>query len=302
MSVNLVDKLTKGLKRSKQFIGDRIEAAISKKEAIDEEVLDEIEEILISADIGTSLALEIIEKIRKDLYKGQGEDVVLIKKKIEEELFLTLLDVKEPPSVPTGKRAIMVVGVNGVGKTTTIAKLAWLSKSYGHGVLLAAADTFRAAAIEQLVVWGNRLGVDVIKNQPGSDPGAVVYNALKAASARGIDDLYIDTAGRLHNKEHLMRELGKIKRIVVREKDFHLITLLVLDATTGQNALNQAKIFSQFVNVDGIVLSKIDGTAKGGIVVSIAKELKIPVLYLGVGEKIEDIVAFDPSAFVRAIV
>jgi fused signal recognition particle receptor len=294
-------KLKRGLTMTHTELIERIGAAVAGRGVVSEETLEELEEGLIAADLGMATTMELVEAIRGRVRAGQGGDVVALRQMLVDEVSILLLDVPrlEPARSP---RITLVVGVNGSGKTTTIAKLARRSLDDGEKVLLAAADTFRAAAIEQLQVWGSRLGVDVIAHRAGADPAAVVYDALQAARARGVDHLIVDTAGRLHTKGHLMDELAKIGRVVGRDAgEWQRRTLLVLDATNGQNAVRQAEEFSRTVAVDGLVLTKLDGTAKGGVVVAIARELRLPVVYLGVGEAAEDLVEFHARDFAAAL-
>jgi len=294
-------KLKRGLTMTHTELIERIGAAVAGRGVVSEETLEELEEGLIAADLGVATTMELVDAIRGRVRAGQGGDVVALRQMLVDEVSILLLDVPrlEPARSP---RITLVVGVNGSGKTTTIAKLARRSLDDGEKVLLAAADTFRAAAIEQLQVWGSRLGVDVIAHRAGADPAAVVYDALQAARARGVDHLIVDTAGRLHTKGHLMDELAKIGRVVGRDAGvWQRRTLLVLDATNGQNAVRQAEEFSRTVAVDGLVLTKLDGTAKGGVVVAIARELRLPVVYLGVGEAAEDLVEFHARDFAAAL-
>lgn len=295
-------KLKRGLFMTHNEIIERMSAAVEGRASLDEETLEYLEEILISADLGVETALELIERIQESLKRGEAADVLKIRQALVDEMAVLLLDAPQPDPPGPGPRVTLVVGVNGVGKTTSIAKLARRSQEHGEKVLLAAADTFRAAAIEQLEKWGERLGVDVVRQDAGSDPAAVVYDALQAARARKADHVIVDTAGRLHTKEHLMRELGKIGRVIEREAgEWQQQTLLVLDATTGQNAIAQARRFLEAVKIDGVLLAKLDGTAKGGMAVAVARDLRLPVLYLGVGETPEDLVAFRPREFAAAL-
>jgi len=279
-------------------------AQIIRGRRIDESVLDELEELLILSDVGVETAEAVVEDLRQHARREgvvNEEDVITILKQDLVALFDSANDQSPKPEAPH-PLVISLVGVNGTGKTTTIAKLAHLFHSDGKKVLLAAADTFRAAAADQLSIWAERVGVDVVQALPGADPAAVAYDALKAAVARNIDVLLIDTAGRLHTKANLMAELAKIHKVlakIVPEAPHEV--LLVLDATTGQNGLAQAKQFAQAVGVTGLVLTKLDGTAKGGIVFSIVRELKLPVRYIGLGEKLEDLAPFDPHDFVDAL-
>lgn len=292
-------KLKRGLLMTHTEIIERVGAAVAGRAVLDATTLDYLEEALISADLGVETSLELVEMLRTTT---DTTDPQALRARLAEEVALLLERAPQKKPIGDGPRVTLVVGVNGVGKTTSIAKLARRSKDQGERVLLAAADTFRAAAIEQLALWGERLGVDVIRQGPGADPAAVVYDALQAARARGVTRLIVDTAGRLHTKDHLMAELSKINRVIDREAaGWPRETILVLDATTGQNALAQARTFAQVVPVDGVLLAKLDGTAKGGMAVAIARELKLPVLFLGVGEKADDLIDFEPRAFANAL-
>ena len=295
-------KLKKGLFMTHTEILERVSSAVEGKATLDEETLEYIEEALIGADLGVETSLELVDEIRRDLRPGQVADVLKLREMLVDRMAILLLDAPKPRPPGSGPRVTLVVGVNGAGKTTSIAKLARRSLAQGESVLLAAGDTFRAAAIEQLELWGERLGVPVVRSKPGTDPAAVVYDALQAARARRVQHVLVDTAGRLHTKEHLMAELGKIGRVIEREAGaWERRTLLVLDATTGQNALAQARTFSQVVPVDGVLLAKLDGTAKGGMAVAVARELRLPVLYLGVGETPDDLIEFRPREFATAL-
>ncbi len=294
-------KLVRGLTMTHTELIERVGAAMEGRGVVDDETLEDLEESLIAADMGVETALELVEGVRSRVRTGQAGDVVKLRDMLADEVSLVLHDAPRPApeQVP---RVTLVVGVNGVGKTTSIAKLARRSLDRGESVLLAAGDTFRAAAGEQLEVWAERLGVEVVRQQHGADAAAVVYDALQAAQARGVDHLIVDTAGRLHNKTNLMAELEKIGRVVDREAvGWQRRTVLVLDATTGQNAVSQAREFKEVVSLDGVFLTKIDGTAKGGVVVAIARELRLPVLFLGVGERAEDLVDFRPRDFAAAL-
>jgi fused signal recognition particle receptor len=270
--------------------------------SIGKEVWDELEEVLISADVGVATAEKLIEKVKQRV-AAEKLDSSKVRAVLQEEM-IKILDVPPRAAIVniTTPRVFLVVGVNGSGKTTSIAKLAYKMKKDGKSVLLAAADTFRAAAIDQLKKQGERVGVDVVAHQPGADPGAVVYDAYQAAKSRGVDNLIIDTAGRLHTKFNLMEELKKVKRVATKldAASPHEV-ILVLDATTGQNGLSQAKYFSEAVGVTGIIIAKLDGTAKGGIVLAICDELKVPIQFIGVGEGLEDIVPFNAKEFVEAL-
>jgi fused signal recognition particle receptor len=296
------NKLVRGLNMTHTELLERLDAAFEGKGVVDEETLEYLEETLIGADLGVETSLELVERVRQDALAGEVRDVVRLRQRLADEIAILLLDAAATQPRGDGPRVTLVVGVNGAGKTTSIAKLAHRYQSQGRSVLLVAADTFRAAAIEQLALWGERLEVGVVRQHPGADPAAVVYDGLQAARSRRIDEVLVDTAGRLHNKEHLMRELGKIGRVLEREAgDWRRRTLLVLDATTGQNALAQAREFLQVVPVDAVLLAKLDGTAKGGMAVAIARELRLPVQYLGVGETPEDLVELQPRAFAQAL-
>jgi fused signal recognition particle receptor len=296
------DKLKKGLTKTKKAFVSGIDSIFGSYEEVGEDLFDDLEELLVCSDIGAETAMEILDRLRDRIY----EERITIPNVAKIELFDILSDMIgecEPIKYEKGKMTvILVIGVNGVGKTTSIAKMAYDIKRNGKKVLLAAADTFRAAAIDQLAVWADRAGVDLISQSEGSDPAAVVFDAAAAAKKRGTDVLIIDTAGRLHNKKNLMNELEKINRVISRElPDAIRETLLVLDATTGQNAVIQAKEFKNAAAITGRVLTKLDGTAKGGIVISIRKELGIPVKFIGVGEKIDDLQPFDHNDFIGAL-
>ena len=298
-STSLWSRLRKGLGRTHEALRGRIDAAIGRE--LDADSLESLEEALIGADIGVATSMELLDVLRKDFRNG-WHDGVRFRERLADEISILLLDAPQPASLGSEQGLTLVVGVNGVGKTTSIAKIAWRFREQGRSVLLAAADTFRAAAIEQLEVWGQRLDIPIVRQQAGADPAAVVFDALQAARARNIDQVIVDTAGRLHTKTHLMAELAKIGRVAGREAAGRMQrNLLVLDATTGQNAINQAREFSSALDLDGIFLTKLDGTAKGGIVVALARELRLPVIYLGVGERAEDIVPFVARDFVRAL-
>ena len=300
--VNLFERLKQGLTKAKQGITDKIDDVLKSYTKVDEELLEELEEILITADVGVNTTMDIIDKLRDKIKENKITEPAGVKaelKNIIEEILTnenSTLNVEKSPTI------ILMVGVNGVGKTTTIGKLANRYKQEGKKILLAAGDTFRAAAIEQLEVWAGRSNVDIIKHQEGADPGAVVFDAIKAAKARKVDLLICDTAGRLHNKANLMNELGKVFKIVDREfPEANKEVLLVVDATTGQNAVVQAKTFKEVADITGIVLTKLDGTAKGGVVLAVKSEVDVPVKLIGVGEKVEDLQDFDAKAFSEAI-
>ncbi len=295
-------KLKRGLFMTHTELLERMDAAVKGRAVLDDEALEYLEESLIAADLGVETSLELIEKLRPQVEAGTARDLARLRQVLAEEITGLLAGAPASPNLTDGPAVIQVVGVNGVGKTTTIAKLTRWLEDRGQRVLLAAADTFRAAAIEQIVLWGERLGVDVIRQKPGGDPAAVVFDAIQAARARRVSHVIVDTAGRLHTKKNLMAELAKIDRVVDRAApDWHHRTLLVLDATTGHNAVVQAQEFAKTVEVDGVVLTKLDGTAKGGMAVAAARELKMPVIYLGVGETPEDLVEFDPRQFAAAL-
>ncbi len=295
-------KLKKGLLMTHTEVLDRLDAAVSGRGVIDEETLEFLEETLIATDVGVEASLEMVEAIKDRAKEHEATDVIKLRQMLADEMAVLLLDAPQPQSVEDGPLVTLLVGVNGVGKTTSAAKLARWSQLQNRSVLLAAGDTFRAAAVEQITVWGERLGVDVVRQETGADPGAVVFDALQAARARKIDHVIVDTAGRLHNKEHLMAELAKIKRVIDRQaSDWQLQTVLVLDATTGQNAVTQAREFTKTVAVDGVLLAKIDGTAKGGVAVAVARDLRLPVMFLGVGETADDLIEFRPRDFATAL-
>jgi fused signal recognition particle receptor len=298
----LWQKLRRGLAMTHTEILEKLSGAVRGRAHLDEETLEHLEEVLIGADLGVETALELVERVRRDLKRHEASDLLRVREALVDEMAVLLLDAPRPRPRSGAPLVTLVVGVNGVGKTTTIAKLARRAQQEGEGVLLAAGDTFRAAAIEQLSLWGERLGVEVVRQGAGADPAAVVFDALQAGRARKVGQVIVDTAGRLHNKEHLMRELAKIGRVIDREAaGWDRRTLLVLDATTGQNAVTQARSFTQVVAVDGVVLTKLDGTAKGGMAVAVARDLRLPVLYLGVGEGVEDLVPFHPREFAAAL-
>ncbi len=303
---SLLGKLKRGLFMTQAELVEKMSAAVSGavtgKVTLDERTLEYLEEALIGADLGVDTAIELVERVKRNATRDQATDPSRLRRLLADEMTEILEKAPAPRRLGRGPLVTLVVGVNGVGKTTSIAKLARRAQERGERVVLAAADTFRAAAIEQLALWGERLGVEVIRQAAGSDPAAVVYDAIHAARARRADQLIVDTAGRLHTKDHLMAELGKIGRVVEREAaGWQRRTLLVLDATTGQNALAQARTFTQVVPVDGVLLAKLDGTAKGGMAIAVSRELKVPVLYLGVGESADDLVEFRPREFAAAL-
>ncbi len=304
------DKIKQGLAKTRDKLGGFVENVLSSFREVDEDLLEELEEALILSDVGVDTAAETIERLRADVKSGRLREVEEVKDRLAEILADIVTDNGNYASegktlglkLDTTPSVILVVGVNGVGKTTTIGKLAYLLKNKGRRVLLAAGDTFRAAAADQLEIWAGRAGVDIVRHAEGSDPAAVVFDAISAAKARGCDVIICDTAGRLHNKANLMRELEKISRVIDRElPGADRENLLVLDSTTGQNAMMQAKSFSETAGITGIALTKLDGTAKGGIVLAICSALKVPVRFVCVGEGIDDLLPFDANAFVRAL-
>ncbi len=295
------DKLKQGLFKTKDAIVGKIDSLIKRFTKVDEELFEELEELLISADIGVNTTMEILDELRDTVKENRIKEPEEVKHELF-DILRRMIGEHEPLNLSTKPAVILVIGVNGVGKTTSIGKIAAELKSQRKKVVVAAADTFRAAAAEQLTVWCDRAGVDIIKQAAGADPASVVYDAIGAVKSRGADVLIIDTAGRLHNKKNLMDELAKIDRVIGRElPDAAKETLLVLDATTGQNAVIQAKEFKGASKITGLVLTKLDGTAKGGVIISIKKELDIPVKFIGVGEKIDDMKPFDSKEFASAL-
>jgi fused signal recognition particle receptor len=303
---SVTEKFKQGLSKTRDSFAGRVNDLIARYRKVDEEFFEELEEILISADVGVNTVMELVDELKMEVKRRNIQDPKEMQAVISEklvEIYRGDDDAKAELNIQeNGLTVILFVGVNGVGKTTTIGKLAHKLKSEGKTVMLAAGDTFRAGAIEQLEVWGERVGAEVIKQSAGSDPAAVIYDAIQAAKARNVDVLLCDTAGRLQNKVNLMKELEKVKRVIEREIPGapHEV-LLVLDATTGQNAMSQAKIFKEVTNVTGIVLTKLDGTAKGGIVLAIRNELHIPVKFVGLGEKMDDLQPFDPEQYVYGL-
>jgi len=299
----LLEKLKSGVQKTRAGLVSALEDALQGKKEIDSDLLDELEHTLITADIGVRTTNEILDNIRQRVERHQLADAAELKNLIREQLLEILQASERPmPRVTEPPAVVLVVGVNGSGKTTTIGKLANRYKQEGRSVLLCAADTFRAAAIEQLEVWGTRTDTQVIRQKAGSDPSAVLFDAVQAAKARKVDYVIVDTAGRLQTKENLMLELQKMSRTAKKViPDAPHEVLLVLDAVTGQNGLEQARKFTETSGVTGIVLTKLDGTAKGGIVVAIARELNLPIRYIGVGEKIEDLLPFDPENFIESL-
>ena len=295
------NKIAEGLKKTRDSMMGKVDALLNSFTKIDEDFFDELEENLIMADVGAVTSARICENLRKKVKEEGLSDPTAVKGALK-EIIAQMLAGDEALNISTKPSIILVIGVNGVGKTTTIGKLAHNLHEDGKKVLLAAADTFRAAAIDQLQIWADRAGVDLVKHGEGSDPAAVVFDAINAGKARGCDVVICDTAGRLHNKKNLMDELSKIARVIDREAPGSAKeVLLVLDATTGQNALNQAKLFQEAAGLTGIILTKLDGTARGGVVIGIKEELNIPIKYIGVGEQIDDLRPFDSKDFVEAL-
>lgn len=295
--------LRRGLKKTRDNFIERLDRLLHGKARLDGQTLEEFEELLITADLGVQTTGRLIKEVESGVRRSQKNSPEALREFVKEGI-LGILKPREEPLIigPSKPYVIMVIGVNGVGKTTTVAKLGWMWKAQGKEVILVAADTFRAAAIEQLEVWGRRAGVEVIRQKHGADPSAVVFDALQSARARGVDVVLVDTAGRLHTKVNLMEELKKVKRVAGKVVDGapHEV-LLVVDATTGQNALSQTRLFNDALGVTGIAMTKLDGTAKGGILVALASEFPIPIRYIGVGEKMEDLQVFDARAFVEAL-
>lgn len=301
--MGLFDKLKNSLSKTKESINEKFNTVLKTFKKIDDDLFDELEEVLITADLGVNTSMEIIERLREAASEKKLRDSYELKGELNRIMTEILTDGDNSMELYGSPAVIMVIGVNGVGKTTSIGKLANMYKEQGKSVLIAAADTFRAAAIDQLEVWANRAGVDIIRQQEGSDPAAVIFDAVNAARSRNIDVLLCDTAGRLHNKKNLMAELKKIYKILDRElPDSSKEVLLVLDATTGQNAVQQAINFKEAADITGIILTKLDGTAKGGIVLAIKNDYDIPVKFIGVGEQIDDIEPFNAVEFVNAII
>lgn len=301
--MGFLNRLKEKLSKTRQNLVEKVDNLIHRRKSIDEELYEELEEILVQADVGVNTAMDLVERVRNTVRERRVDDASelksILKEHIKDLLGTDRVSLNFSIAPPT---VVVVVGVNGVGKTTTIGKMAHLYKSQGKKVILGAADTFRAAAIDQLEIWANRVGVDLIRHMEGADPAAVAFDSLQAAKARRADVLIIDTAGRLHTKSNLMEELKKIVRVLDREMPGapHEV-LLVLDATTGQNAVNQAKLFGQAAGVTGIVLTKLDGSAKGGVVIAVKQALEIPVKLIGIGEGIDDLRLFDTDEFVEAL-
>ena len=299
--MGLFKRINKGLKKTRDSMTGAINAALHGKNEIDDEFYEDLEEILVMADVGVTTAEEIVEKLRDAVFKKGLRKTKDVKEEIK-SIVADLLSGGEELDMITVPSVILVIGVNGVGKTTSIGKMAAMFKAEGKKVILGAADTFRAAAIDQLEIWADRAGVDIVKHKEGADPAAVVFDTIAAGKARNADIIICDTAGRLHNKKNLMEELAKIYRVIDRQLPYaDREILLVLDATTGQNAVNQAKEFKDVAEITGIILTKLDGTAKGGVVLAIKNDLKVPVKFIGVGEGIDDLRPFNPKAFAEGL-
>lgn len=297
------DKLKQGLSKTKSSFDEKLNNVFSNFRKVDEELLDELEEALIMSDVGVETSTKIITNLRNKIKKEKIEDEQAVKQALRDEIKNVLEEVDNTLKLETTPSVILVVGVNGVGKTTSIGKIANRLKQDGKKVVVAAADTFRAAAVEQLEIWANRAGCDIVKREEGTDPAAVVYDAVKIAKEKQADVLICDTAGRLHNKKYLMDELVKIKKVIDKElPEASKEVLMVLDATTGQNAILQVTAFKETVNITGLVLTKLDGTAKGGVVIGIVAENKVPVKFIGIGEQIDDMEIFNSNDFVNALI
>jgi fused signal recognition particle receptor len=301
MALGIFKKFNFGLKKTRESMSGAIDAALSENEDITDQLYDDLEEILIMGDVGMNTSAEICDRLRDYVSKKHLKKSSQVKGAIK-EIVAEMLEGGEDMGLVTIPSVILVIGVNGVGKTTTIGKMAAMYKAQGKKVILGAADTFRAAAIDQLEIWADRAGVEIVKHQEGADPAAVVFDTIQAGKARDADIIICDTAGRLHNKKNLMDELAKIYRIIDKELPYNdRESLLVLDATTGQNAVNQARDFKNVCEITGIVLTKLDGTAKGGVVLAIKNDLKVPVKFVGVGEQIDDLQPFNPKAFAEGL-
>ena len=297
------DKLKQGLSKTKSSFDEKLNNVFSNFRKVDEELLDELEEALIMSDVGVETSNKIITNLINKIKKEKIEDEQAVKQALRDEIKNVLEEVDNTLKLETTPSVILVVGVNGVGKTTSIGKIANRLKQDGKKVVVAAADTFRAAAVEQLEIWANRAGCDIVKREEGTDPAAVVYDAVKIAKEKQADVLICDTAGRLHNKKYLMDELVKIKKVIDKElPEASKEVLMVLDATTGQNAISQVTAFKETVNITGLVLTKLDGTAKGGVVIGIVAENKVPVKFIGIGEQIDDMEIFNSNDFVNALI
>ena len=297
------DKLKQGLSKTKNSFEEKMNNVFSNFRKVDEDLLEELEEVLIMSDVGVETSVKIISNLRNRIKKQKLEDIEDVKQALREEIKEILDSVDNSLHLETTPSVILVVGVNGVGKTTSIGKIANRLKQDGKKVVVAAADTFRAAAVEQLEIWANRAGCDIVKREEGVDPASVVFDAIKVTKEKNADVLICDTAGRLHNKKYLMDELIKIKKVIDKElPDASKEILMVLDATTGQNAISQVKAFKETVDITGLVLTKLDGTAKGGVVIGIANENKMPVKFIGIGEQIDDMEIFNSEDFVKALI
>ena len=297
------DKLKQGLSKTKSSFDEKLNNVFSNFRKVDEELLDELEEALIMSDVGVETSTKIITNLRNKIKKEKIEDEQAVRQALRDEIKNVLEEVDNTLKLETTPSVILVVGVNGVGKTTSIGKIANRLKQDGKKVVVAAADTFRAAAVEQLEIWANRAGCDIVKREEGTDPAAVVYDAVKIAKEKQADVLICDTAGRLHNKKYLMDELVQIKKVIDKElPEASKEVLMVLDATTGQNAISQVTAFKETVNITGLVLTKLDGTAKGGVVIGIVAENKVPVKFIGIGEQIDDMEIFNSNDFVNALI
>lgn len=297
------DKLKQGLSKTKSSFDEKLNNVFSNFRKVDEELLDELEEALIMSDVGVETSTKIITNLRNKIKKEKIEDEQAVRQALRDEIKNVLEEVDNTLKLETTPSVILVVGVNGVGKTTSIGKIANRLKQDGKKVVVAAADTFRAAAVEQLEIWANRAGCDIVKREEGTDPAAVVYDAVKIAKEKQADVLICDTAGRLHNKKYLMDELVKIKKVIDKElPEASKEVLMVLDATTGQNAISQVTAFKETVNITGLVLTKLDGTAKGGVVIGIVAENKVPVKFIGIGEQIDDMEIFNSNDFVNVLI
>jgi fused signal recognition particle receptor len=300
-SPGLFNRLKRGLSRTRDFLNTDIDELFSGRAGVDDDLLEDLEGLLITADLGVRTTSDLMERIHRRA--GRLKDAAALKAALREEIVTLMPGPAAAETAPVGPRVVMVVGVNGVGKTTTIGKLAARATAEGEKVLIAAADTFRAAAVEQLEIWADRAGADFVKHRENSDPAAVAYDAYRAAKSRGADLVLVDTAGRLHTKVNLMEELKKIKRTLAKiDAAAPHEVLLVLDATTGQNAISQARLFHEACGVTAMALTKLDGTAKGGVVVGICHEMNLPLRYIGVGEGIEDLQIFDPEGFAKALI
>ena len=301
------DKIKKGLEKTKNLFAEKIETVVKNFRVVDEDLLEELEEALILSDLGAETAMEVVDRLRDEVKAGKLKEADEVKDALRRILADMVGTAQEDGTfmglhLSTKPSVVLVIGVNGVGKTTSIGKLANLLKNEGKKVILAAGDTFRAAAADQLEIWAGRAGVEIVRQNEGSDPAAVIFDAIRAAKARNADVILCDTAGRLHNKANLMKELEKISKVIDRElPGADRETILVVDATTGQNAMSQAKVFKETAGITGIALTKLDGTAKGGIVVSITRTLGVPVKFVGVGEGIDDLLPFNPQDFVSAL-